>query len=112
WLRFACRVTRSASLPPPLPPGHLSSIVALRFIYFCTVSHLVQNRFGVSPEPRKWPKQSAKAKREQAAALARLRLRVLFLLRNLFRQDMHHPEDGDANYRPNDHHDPRDTIGN
>ena len=42
---------------------------------------------------------------------ARLRLRVLFLLRNLFRQDMHHPEDGDANYRPNDHHDPRDTVG-
>ena len=34
-----------------------------------------------------------------------------FLVRNLFRQNMDEPKDGDANNRPDDEHDPRDAIG-
>jgi hypothetical protein len=42
--------------------------------------------------------------------LDRLGLRVPPLFGNFFRQDMHHPKDGDANNRPYDEHHPGDAI--
>src|ERR1043166_1839210 len=85
--------------------------MAERFIHIGTVSHFVQDRLGVSPKPRNWPEQPAKAKREQTQALNRSRLWMFFLMGNFFRQNMNEPESGDAKNRRNDEHDPRDAIG-
>src|SRR5207244_10451026 len=90
---------------------HLLAEVAERFIHIGTVSHLVQDRLGISPKPGQRPEQPAKAKREQAQALNRLGLRMPFLVGNLFRQNVDEPKNGDANNRRDDEHDPRDAIG-
>ena len=90
--------------------GFRIAAVTMAFIHVRSISHLVQDRFGVSPQPRNWPKQSAKNKGEQTNALNRLGLRMLFLLRNFFRQDMHHPENSDANNRRDNEHNPRNAI--
>jgi len=87
-------------------------VLTMAFVHVRSISHLVQDRLGVSPEPRKWPKQSAKAKREQADALNGLGLRMPFLFRNFFRQDMHHPKSNDADDWSDDEHDPRDAVRN
>src|SRR5262249_46059305 len=91
---------------------HLVANVADRFVHIGAVSHFVHDRLGVSPKPRNWPEQSAKAKREQAQALNRSRLWMFFLMGNFFRQNMDEPESDDPNNRRNDEHDPRDSIGN
>src|SRR5206468_7343091 len=90
---------------------NLFAEVAERFIYIGAVSHLVQDRLGISPKPGQRPEQPAKAKREQAQALNRLGLRMLFLVGNLFRQDMHQPESSDADNGRDYEHDPRNAIG-
>src|SRR4030095_16993256 len=76
---------------------HLVANVAERFVHIGTVSHFVQDRLGVRPKPRNWPKQPPKAKREQAQALIRSRLGMFLLMGNFFRQNMDEPESGDAN---------------
>ena len=91
--------------------GFRIAAVTMAFVHVRSVGHFVQDRLGVSPEPGKRPEQAAKAKREQAEALNCLGLWVLFLLRNFFRQDMHHPESSDANNRCDNEHDPRNAIG-
>src|SRR5262249_29660121 len=85
--------------------------MTMAFANIRAVSHFVQYRLGVSPQPRQWPEDPAKAKRQKAYALNGLGLRVPFLLGNLFRQAMHHPESHDSNDCREDQHDPGDAIG-
>ena len=85
--------------------------VADRFIHIGTVSHLVQDRLGVCPEPCNWPEQPTKEKREQTQTMDRVGLWMLFLFGDLFRHDMQQPENGEADNRRDHDHDPRDAIG-
>ena len=110
--RFQFRDARAQSFHFSLLPSSTSSFeVADRFVHIGAVSHLVQDRLGVGPEPRNWPEQPTKEKREQTEAMNRVRLRMLFLFGNLFRHDMQQPENGDADNRRDHEHDPRDAIG-
>src|SRR4051812_3283939 len=75
------------------------------------VSHLMDHRLRISPQPGKRPKHPAKNQGEQAKALDGSCLRVLFLLRNFLRENMNQKEDDDSyNGRYHKHH-PRKHVG-
>jgi len=86
--------------------------VPVRLVDVRPVSHLVEDGLRISPKPREWPKQSAKAERKQAEALDRVRLRMLFFLGDFFRQDVNEPEGRDADDRHDEQDQPRQRVSN
>ncbi len=74
------------------------------------VRHLVQHGLGVGPEPGDRPQHAAEHQRQQAQDLDRLRLRVVPLVRDLLRQDVHQPEEHDHGDRDDDDHEDCDVV--
>lgn len=75
------------------------------------VGHLVQNRPGVGPQPSQGPQHAAEYQRQQAQALDGLGLRVVILLGDFLRENMHLQEHADAHDRRDDQHDPGEHVG-
>ncbi len=71
------------------------------------IGELVHDRLRVGPDPGQRPQQAAEDERQQAERANRLELRVVALVRDLLRQDVHHPEQGDEH----DRHDEEDEEG-
>src|SRR4051794_23851451 len=88
----------------------MRAVVSERFIHVRAIRHFVQHGFRVCPEPGDGPEQPAEAEREEAEALDGMRLWVLLLLGDLFREDMDEPENGDPDHRRDDEHDPGDAV--
>ena len=87
---------------------HIMIIIVMGegFIDVGAVGELVQDWFRVSQDPGERPKDSAENKRHQAKALDQTRLRMLPLMRDLFRQDVHEPKNSDSNDRRDNEHRP------
>ena len=72
------------------------------------VRHLVHDRLRVGPEPGQRPEQSAEHQREQAQRADRFELRMMALVRDLLRKDVHHPEQDDEHHRHDEEDEERD----
>ena len=88
----------------------ISIVVGERFVDIGAVSHLVQDRFAVGPEPGERPENPAEREGEQAEALDRARLRMHFLVRDFLRQNVDEPEDYDADDRGDDDNNPGNPV--
>ena len=67
----------------------------------------MHDRLRIGPDPGQRPQQAAEHERQQAQRTDGLELRVVPLVRDLLRQDVHHPEEGDEH----DRHDEEDEDG-
>ena len=109
--RASSRASRSCR-----PPGGLAAVDVPRLVVFACVQlvgavrHLVHDRLRVGPQPGDRPQQPAEHQRQQAQRADRLELRMVPLVGDLLRQDVHQPEQHDEHDRDDEDHEEGDEV--
>ena len=107
----SCSISSRAASGFAAAAGASDGLAVVTFSDVRAVGHLVEHRLRIGPQPRQRPEHAAEHQRQQAQHLDRLRLRVLSLLGDLLREDVHQPEHGQHDERHDDQHHPGDAVG-